>query len=90
MLICRTLVNDDSVTLLQEACAIVNNTPLCEVSEDPNDPIPLTPAALLTLSLQSLLQCNTLILKTYLRMESGGGGVPSICFKNFWLGGVNM
>ena len=46
---CRTLAYDEFVTLLQEACAIVNNTPLCEVSDDPNDPMPLTPAALLTL-----------------------------------------
>ena len=45
----RTLTYDEFVTLLQEACAIVNNTPLSEVSNDPNDPMPLTPAALLTL-----------------------------------------
>ena len=36
-------------TLLQECSSIVNNTPLYEVSGDPNDPVAITPAMLLTL-----------------------------------------
>ena len=44
----RSISADEFSTLLQEAGAIVNNTPLCEVSADPSDPMPITPAALLT------------------------------------------
>jgi len=51
LLICgkRTPSRDEFHTFLQEAATIVNNTPMCSVSEDPNDPLPLTPAKLLTL-----------------------------------------
>ena len=45
----RRLTYDEFSTLLQEAGSIVNNTPLCEVSDHPDDPMPITPAALLTL-----------------------------------------
>lgn len=37
------------MTLLQEACAIVNSTPLWEISADPLDPVPLSPSMLLTM-----------------------------------------
>ena len=40
---------DELTTLLAEATAIVNETPLWEVSPDPNDVMPLTPSMLLTL-----------------------------------------
>ena len=43
------LSRDELDTLLQEAAAIVNSTPLWEVSSNPNDPKPLSPASLLTL-----------------------------------------
>ena len=43
----RSLNRDEFTTLMQEASSIVNNTPLFDVSEDPNDPFPLTPAQLL-------------------------------------------
>ena len=36
-------------TWLQEAASIVNSTPYAEVSEDPNDPLPISPQNLLTL-----------------------------------------
>ena len=39
---------DELDTLLREAAAIVNSTPLWEVSSDPNDPKPLSPASLPT------------------------------------------
>lgn len=45
----QCLSRDELHTLLMEACAIVNNTPLWEVSSDPSDPLPLSPAMLLTL-----------------------------------------
>ena len=45
----RLLTRDEFETLLQEAGAIVNQTPLAEISSDPNDPLPVTPYALLTL-----------------------------------------
>ena len=45
----KTLSYDELSTMMQISCSIVNNTPLASVSEDPNDPMPLTPAALLTL-----------------------------------------
>ena len=45
----RLLSRDEFSTLLQEAAAIVNNTPMYEVSSDPNDEIPISPAMLLTL-----------------------------------------
>ena len=45
----RSLNRDELSTLVQEACCIINNTPLFDVSDDPNDPFPLTPAQLLLL-----------------------------------------
>ena len=45
----RTLSYDEFSTLLQEACCIVNNTPLTEVSDDARDPEPICPADLLLL-----------------------------------------
>ena len=45
----RHLSREELHTLLQEAAAVINNTPLAEVSMDPNDPFPVTPAHLLTL-----------------------------------------
>ena len=43
------LSRDEFHTLLQQSASIVNNTPLWEVSASPDEPAPLTPAALLTL-----------------------------------------
>ena len=43
------LTRDEFTTLLYEAMAIVNNTPLWGVSTDPCDPAPINPAMLLTL-----------------------------------------
>jgi hypothetical protein len=45
----RVLSRDELNTFLQEAAAVVNNTPLWEVSHHPEDPAPLTPAMLMTL-----------------------------------------
>lgn len=45
----RQLSLDELHTYLLEAAAIVNSTPLWEVSPDPNDPAPLCPSSLLTL-----------------------------------------
>ena len=45
----KKLNRDDLYTLFQEDSAIINNTPMWEVSSDPNEPFPLTPAMLLTL-----------------------------------------
>ena len=45
----RVLTTDEFTTLLYEAASIVNNTPMWEVSSDPNDPLPITPAMLMTL-----------------------------------------
>ena len=45
----RHLSKDELATLLWEAAAIVNSTPLWALSEDPNDPQPTTPNMLLTL-----------------------------------------
>ena len=45
----RRLNYDELHTFVVEAASIVNSTPLWEVSDDPNDPQPLTPAMLLTL-----------------------------------------
>ena len=42
------LTYDEFSTLLQECAAIVNSTPLWEVSYNPNDPFPVTPYQLLT------------------------------------------
>lgn len=44
----RPLCFDELNTLLQEAAAIVNSTPLWDTSFDPNDPSPVTPYNLLT------------------------------------------
>ena len=43
------LSRDEFATLLQEAASIVNSSPLGDTSSDPNDPFPVSPAALLTL-----------------------------------------
>ena len=43
----RTLSRDEFTTILAETTSIVNNTPLWTVSNDPNDPAPLTPVMLL-------------------------------------------
>ena len=45
----RTLSRDEFTTMLAEAASIVNHTPLWTVSNDPNDPAPLTPAMLLNI-----------------------------------------
>ena len=45
----RNLSGDELSTLLWEAAAIVNDTPLWAHSEDPNDPQPLTPSMLITM-----------------------------------------
>ena len=45
----HTLSRDEFTTILLEATCIVNNTPLWNVSSDPDDPSPLSPASLLTL-----------------------------------------
>ena len=43
------LSRDEFYTVLQECASIVNNTPLWDATTSPDDPMPLTPAALLTL-----------------------------------------
>ena len=45
----RELTYDEFQTFVVETSSIVNSTPLWEVSDDPNDPFPLTPSMLLTL-----------------------------------------
>ena len=45
----KLLSRDELHTLLSEAAAIVNATPLWEVSSDPNDPQPLSPSMILTM-----------------------------------------
>ena len=45
----RRLTYDEFSTLIQLSCSICNETPMSEVSSSPNDPSPITPAALLTL-----------------------------------------
>ena len=49
----RVPSRDELSTLMQEASAIVNSTPLWEISDDPNDPLPLTPSMLLTMKRQA-------------------------------------
>ena len=46
----RVLTKEEFDTLVQEAASMVNRTPLHEISCDPNDPFPVSPAALLNLS----------------------------------------
>ena len=45
----RRLTYDEFETLVKEAGSIVNNTPLSEVPNDPNEPFPPSPEMLLTL-----------------------------------------
>ena len=45
----RYLSYDEFITLLAETSQIVNNSPLWSVPSSPNDPMPLSPAMLLTL-----------------------------------------
>ena len=44
----RPLTQEELTTLFAEATAIVNSTPLWATSDDPNDPLPITPNLLLT------------------------------------------
>ena len=57
----RQLSRDEFSTLIQESAAIVNNTPLWEISSSPDDPFPLCPANLLTLK----ESCNPPSLDTF-------------------------
>ena len=43
------LAEDEFTTLLDEAAAIVNSTPMADVPSDPNEPFPPSPSMLLTL-----------------------------------------
>ena len=45
----RVLNRDELDTLLKECMAIINNAPIYEVSLDPNDPAPISPAHLILL-----------------------------------------
>ena len=45
----RTLTREELETFVWGAVAVVNSTPLWEISPSPDDPMPLTPAMLLTL-----------------------------------------
>ena len=45
----RLLNRDELTTLFSETMAIVNGTPMWEVSGDPSDPLPISPSMLLTL-----------------------------------------
>jgi hypothetical protein len=45
----RSLTFDELHTFMVEAASIVNSTPLWEVSNDPNDPMPLAPSNIITL-----------------------------------------
>ena len=45
----KGLTHDEFITMLAEAASVVNNTPLWALSDDPNDPLPLSPAMILTL-----------------------------------------
>ena len=44
-----SLSREEFNILLQESATIVNSTPYQKISEDPNDPVPLSPQHLLTL-----------------------------------------
>ena len=55
----RTLTYHEFRTLILEASSIVNNTPMQEVSDDPNDPLPITPGALLTLRANEPVQLGS-------------------------------
>ena len=43
------MTRDEISTLFQEAASIINNTPLYGISPQPDDPLPITPAQLMTL-----------------------------------------
>ena len=45
----RPITRDEITTLFHECASIINNTPLYQISPHPNDPLPITPAVLLTL-----------------------------------------
>ena len=45
----RKLSYDEFTTILAEAAGVVNRTPLWTTSNDPNDPLPLTPEMILTM-----------------------------------------
>ena len=45
----RPLSREEFQTFLSEASSVVNNTPLWALSDNPNDPVPLSPSMLMTL-----------------------------------------
>ena len=54
-------------TLLQEAASVVNHTPLGEIVDDPNEPLPISPATLLHLNTKS-----STAVETFSEAEIGG------------------
>ena len=48
----QCLSRDEMNTLLQEAVSIINATPLYGITDDPNDPYPITPSMILTLKVE--------------------------------------
>ena len=45
----RAITRDKLDTLFKKASSIINNTPLYQISVDPNDPFPICPASLMLL-----------------------------------------
>ena len=45
----RAITRDELDTLFKEASSIINNTPLYHVSDNPNDPFPISPSTLISL-----------------------------------------
>ncbi|XP_062592960.1 uncharacterized protein LOC134254474 [Saccostrea cucullata] len=53
----KNLTHEVLTTLMAEVMSVMNSRPIVPVSSDPEHPIPLTPAALLTMKTEQTIQC---------------------------------
>ena len=75
-------------TLVQEALSIAKHTPLSSILADPNESLPVCPAAWLTFKeTESLPSSPKLPMKTSTPTEENGGGECNTYPNSFWFGG---
>ena len=80
----RKLSYDEFTTLLAETASIVNKTPLWATSNDPNDPLPLSPNHILTLRDKEVLNKDEYTFKDLLRYGKARYRRVQYLVEQFW------
>ena len=80
----RKLSYDEFTTLLAETASIVNKTPLWATSNDPNDPLPLSPNLILTLRNEEVLSEEEYTFKDLLRYGKARYRRVQYLAEQFW------